>query len=151
MSAPSARAASRLDQRGTALVEFTWLAILLLLPLLYIVVCVFEVQRAAFAVTAGSRAAARAYTLAPHEGVAGERARAALEVALADHDVDDADLEVRCEPDPRNCLAPGSTVEVVVATSVRLPLVPDALGGGAPSIAVDATHRVPFGTFREDR
>ena len=34
------------DQRGSALVEFTWLAILLMVPLLYIVLAVFEVQGA---------------------------------------------------------------------------------------------------------
>ena len=40
---------------------------------------------------------------------------------------------------------------VDVHTQVRLPLMPDVLGDGAPSIRVDAAHTVPYGSFREDR
>ena len=44
-------------ERGTALVEVTWLAVLLLVPLVYLVLAVFDVQRSAFAVNAATRAA----------------------------------------------------------------------------------------------
>ena len=79
-------------------------------------------------------------------------ARAAAEVALADQDVDAGGVNLRltCLP-VGDCLAPGSVVRVEVRTQVRLPLVPTALGDGAPSIRVDARHTVPYGTFREDR
>ena len=36
---------------GSALVEFTWLAILLMIPLVYVVLAAVSVQRAAFATT----------------------------------------------------------------------------------------------------
>ena len=52
------------DQRGTALVELTWLGILLVLPVVWTVLSVFQVQRGAFGVAAAARAAARAYALA---------------------------------------------------------------------------------------
>jgi hypothetical protein len=141
------------DQSGTALVEVTWLSILLLVPLLYVVLAVFEVQRAAFAVNAATRAAGRAYTLAPSEGVAAASARAAAQVALADQGLSlaDAALDVTCEPDPRDCLSPGSVIRVRMAYEVSLPLMPDALGGDTPSVRVEAEHTVPYGTFREDR
>ena len=42
-----------------------WLDLLLLVPLLWIVLSVFEVQRGAFAVSGAARAAGRAYALAP--------------------------------------------------------------------------------------
>ena len=74
----------RRDERGTAVVEVTWLSILLLVPLLYVVLSVFEVQRSAFAVNAATRAAGRAYTLAPSQAEAAGRARAAAAVALED-------------------------------------------------------------------
>ena len=38
-----------------------------------------------------------------------------------------------------------------MALPVVLPLMPDALGGDAPSVRVEAEHPVPYGTFREDR
>jgi hypothetical protein len=141
------------DERGSGLVELTWLAILLLVPLLYVVLTVFEVQRAAFGVSTGARAAGRAFSQAPSEAVAHHRARVAMDVAFADQQLDGSrrSLEISCRPDPANCLAPGSVVVVDVGYSVPLPLLPDALGGQRPSIRVEAQHRVPYGTFREDR
>jgi len=143
----------RRGQAGSALVEFTWLAILLMVPLLYIVLTVFEVQRSAFGVSTAARAAGRAFTQAPSEAVALDHATAAATLALRDQDleVDRRALEVTCVPDPSNCLAPGSVVTVSVAYPVPLPLLPSTLGGQRPSIRVEAEHTVPYGTFREDR
>ena len=143
----------RRTQRGTALVEVTWLSILLLVPLVYIVLSVFEVQRSAFAVNAATRAAGRAYALAPSEQEASARARAAAEVALEDQGLrlSDGAMSLTCDPDPRSCLSPGSVIQVRMRMPVALPLMPDALGGNTPSIRVDAQHSVPYGTFREER
>jgi hypothetical protein len=141
------------DQRGSALVEFTWLAILLMVPLLYIVLTVFEVQRAAFGVSAAARSAGRAFTQAPTEAAAGERAEVAARLALRDQSLEEVrrSLDIWCTPDPGNCLAPGSVVTVGVAYSVPLPLVPSFLGEHRPSVRVEAEHAVPYGTYREDR
>lgn len=143
----------RRSQRGTALVEVTWLSLLLLVPLLYLVIAVFDVQRSAFGLSAAARAAGRAYATAPNEDDAWSRARLAARIALVDQhvDPDQVDLRVSCHPVPTNCLAPGSVVDVDLAVQVRLPLAPDALGGDAPSIRVSAEHHEPYGTFREDR
>jgi Flp pilus assembly protein TadG len=146
----------RLDQRGergTALVEVTWLSILLLVPLLYIVLAVFDVQRSAFGVSAAARAAGRAFATAPSEQEGLARARLAASLALKDQRVDATKLELQisCHPEPRNCLAPGAVIDVDLSYPVALPLAPSVLGGKAPSINVSATHSVPYGTFREDR
>ena len=66
----------RRDERGSGLVELVWLGILLIIPLLWIVMSVFEVQRGAFAVSAPARAARRAYALAPNDAVAAAPAQA---------------------------------------------------------------------------
>jgi len=143
----------RCTETGTALVEVTWLSILLLVPLLYVVLAVFDVQRAAFAVNAATRAAGRAYTLAPSEGQAPARAHAAAQVALADQGLGMAAvvLETTCQPDPGDCLSPGSVIRVRMTYQVALPLMPDGLGGGTPSVRVEADATVPYGAFREDR
>ena len=83
------------NENGTALIEVSWLAILLLVPLLYTVLAVFEVQRSAFAVSAAARAAGRAYSIAPSEAVAMGRAQAAAEVALQDQGVEVRRSQVR--------------------------------------------------------
>ena len=143
---------TRRDERGTALIEVTWLAVLLMVPLVYVVLAVYDVQRHAFAATAAARAAGRAFVLAPDVAQGTAHAREAAAVALGDQRVDRGDVQVAiaCEP-AGECLAPGSVVVVDVRTQVRLPLMPSVLGDGAPSIRVDAAHRVPYGTFREDR
>ncbi len=143
---------SRRSESGTVLVEVTWLAILLLVPLVYVVLSVFTVQRAAFAATAAARAAGRAYVTAPSLADAEARARAAGEVALADQGVDGAGttMAVGCRP-AGACLSPGSVVHVEVRAQVPLPLLPPVFGDQPPSIRVEAEHTVPYGTFREDR
>ena len=49
---------------GNALVEFTYLAVLLMVPLVYVLLAGFQVQRAAFGVTEAARQAGRAYARA---------------------------------------------------------------------------------------
>jgi Flp pilus assembly protein TadG len=141
------------NEQGSALVEAVWLVILLLVPLVYVMLAVFDVQRASYAVSGAARAAARAYSLSPDEASAPGRARAAAAVALKDQGVDPGAVQLRitCTPVPGNCLAPGAVVNVVVANQVRLPLAPSALGGGAPSVHVESSHSVAYGTYREDR
>lgn len=143
--------ARRRDDTGSALVEVTWLAILLMVPLVYVLLAVFDVQRGAFGVSAASRAAGRAYALADSDPDGWRRARAAATVALADQGVDDFDLAITCTPTPSDCLAPGSVLTIVVRSQVTLPLAPPALGGGAPSFRVESVHRVPVGRYVEGR
>jgi Flp pilus assembly protein TadG len=136
------------DEAGNAIVEFIWLGILLLVPLVYILLAVFDVQRGAFGVSAAARAAGRAYTLADSVSEAEQRAREAARVALADQGIEGPfSLQIDCAPSP--CLSPGSITTVSVSTQVVLPLVPMALGGGKPSFRVESVHRVPLGTYVE--
>ncbi len=138
------------DERGSAPVELVWLTVLLLVPFVYVMLAVFDAQRAAYAVSSASKAAARAYVQAPDTATAASRARQAAAVALADQDVD-ADVEVTCLPTPDACLQPGSSVRVAVRTVQPLPLTPSALGDRIGGVAVDADHTEPFGSYREGR
>jgi hypothetical protein len=138
------------DQAGSAIVEVTWLTLLLLVPLVYLLLTVFEVQRAAFGVDAATRAAGRAFVLAPDEATARRHAHDVASTAMRDHGVviGAEALRVRCHD---GCLQPGSAVTVSLDTQVRLPLVPDWFGDFEPSVRVSAEHEVPYGTFRESR
>jgi Flp pilus assembly protein TadG len=147
------RTTPKRDERGTAIVEFVWLAILLLVPLLYIVLAVFDTQRASYAVSAAARSASRAFVTAPDQATAYARAEAAARLAFGDQGIDTADftLRISCDPDPQHCLTPGSVVAAEVRSAADLPLMPAVLGGDTPRIAVEAVHRSPYGTFREAR
>ncbi len=142
----------RRDEAGSALVEFVWLAILLLVPLFYVVLAAFETQRAAYAASAAARSAGRAFVTAPDQASAHARAQAAARLAYRDQGLETTpELRISCRPAPRSCLTPGSVVTAEVFSAVALPLMPAALGEHTPRIRVDSAHRAPYGTFREAR
>lgn len=124
-------------ERGSAVVEFVFLGVLLLVPVVYLVLTVGQLQGASFAVVGAADQAARVYVDAPTPQEADARAREAAAVALADFGFtsDQAAVDIACSD---ACLAPGSTVSVVVRLEVPLPLMPSFVGS-RPSIAtVDA-------------
>jgi hypothetical protein len=126
---------------GNALVEFTWLALLLMIPLIYLVLAAVHVQRAAFAVTAAAREAARAYATAGSDAEGERRAEAAVALAMHDQGIawSPAGRVVECGP----CdYTPGSAFQVDLHSLVRLPFVPGWLCGGhcVAGINVSAHH-----------
>ncbi|WP_405056322.1 hypothetical protein OG474_26725 [Kribbella sp. NBC_01505] len=139
------------DERGSAVVEFSWLAILLMVPLLYVLLAVFDVQRASYGATAATRAAGRAFIIVPvglSEDEARARAFEAARLAMKDQGMEltSDQLAISCNP---ACLQPGSTVTVTLNTRVRLPLIPDAIGGEPPAIQLRSSHTEPYGDYRE--
>lgn len=138
-------------EEGTAIIEFIWLGLLLMIPVVYILIAVFDTQRAAYGVSAASRSAARAFILAPDVSSGFERANRAARVALEDQHVRGASVEITCSPQPSDCLTPGSSVRVFVRATQPLPLTPRALGDQIAPITVDSTHVEPYGTHREGR
>jgi hypothetical protein len=126
---------------GNAVIEFVWLAILLMIPLVYIVLTAVTVQRAAFAQTTAAREAARAYATAASDAEGERRAELAVAMAMRDQGVP-------WEPDGRvvecgQCtFSPGSAFTVDIGTVVKLPFVPDWLCGErcVAGIPVSAHH-----------
>ncbi len=134
--------------RGSALIEVVVLGLLVLLPLAYVVLAVFEVQRAAYATTTAAREAGRALVTAPSQAAALPRARAAAAIALGDQGLGEGreQVQVTC---PATCLQPGVPVTVRVSTRVALPFVPDVFGRDLASVAVAASHDAVVDRFRE--
>lgn len=136
---------------GSAVVEFLGVALLLLVPTVYLVLVLARMQSAAFAVDGGAREAVRAFTTAETEVAAGQRAAAAAGIALADQGLDPqlaADgLRVACDDAP--CLSPGTAVTAELVVEVPLPGVPSFLHGVVPlSIPVSATATGVVDRFR---
>lgn len=138
------------SQRGSALVEFSWLAIMILVPTGWLVLAVFDVQRATFALTTGVRSAGRAYVLAPNDQAGLAAAQRALAVSVASHQggASPPRLNVRCRPNPAQCHAATSVVVVTARSSVSLPWLPASWGLGNPTFALSASHAVPVGQYR---
>jgi Flp pilus assembly protein TadG len=145
------RVTKRRDERGSALVEFSWLAIILLVPLIWIVISVFEVQQGAFATSAAARAAGRAYALAPDDATGTARAEAVVRQVIADQGTPGqrARVSVTCDAPAGNCHVGTSVITVRVNSGVQLPFFPAILGRDAAVFSLDATHMVPIGQYVE--
>jgi hypothetical protein len=127
--------------RGSALVEFVWLAVLLMIPLVYILLGALSVQRVAFGVTAAARDAGRAYATAGSDALGEQRAEEAARLAMHDQGVAwvPTGRVVQCGA----CTyAPGSSFTVDLDSRVALPLVPSWLCGHTcvAGIRVSAQH-----------
>lgn len=145
------RALRRAGERGSAIVEFIGVSLLLLIPAVYLVLTLSRVQAAAFAAEGAAREAGRIVAQADSLAAATAGAEAAVELAFRDQGIEvdgGSVLESVCAADP--CLSPGAQVLVEVATEVSLPLVPAFLAEAVPAhVPVSATHLVVVPEFRE--
>ena len=136
-------------ERGSAVVEFVFLAVLLMVPLFYLVMTVSRVQAASYAASTAVREAGRVYVTAEDESSAGARAEAAARIALEDQGFHTADarLSVGCDGTP--CLRPEGRVELTAVVTVPLPLVPAFARKVVPlELPITASHVAVVDRFR---
>jgi hypothetical protein len=125
---------------GNALVEFTYLAILLMVPLVWVMVTAFLVQRAAFGTTEAARQGARAYELAGGSELGQRRAADAITLAMRDQGATGApEVAFDCRGTP--CAGPDGRVKVTVTYWVQLPVLGAVFGDARHgAIRVQASH-----------
>ena len=138
-------------QAGSAIVEFVFLAVLMLVPLFYLVMVLARLQAGAYAVSAASREAGRAYVTASVAGQAPVRARSAAGLAFADQGFgSEGRIEIGCDGTP--CLRPEGRVQVKATLWVPMPLVPAFFAAIVPlQIPVSATHLATVDRFGGQR
>ncbi len=156
------RVRPRHDDAGSALVEFVGASVVLLVPMVYLLLTVFTVQRAAFGVDEAAREAGLALALAGSTPVGIAQADYAARLALDDQGVR-TPPQVRYLPDGTPCpspgagvvpvLTPGSRYLVCVTERVALPFTGDGLLGRiAPaSMTVVGRYLVVVDLFRPAR
>ena len=134
---------------GSAIVEFLGVAVVLIVPVVYLVLVLGQLQAAAFAVDGAAREAARAIVTADDADTAAERATAAVDLALADQGIA-GDLGVLTVECTAACLQPGTAVTAHVAVEVALPGVPGWLQEVVPlSVPVTASATAVVDTYVE--
>jgi Flp pilus assembly protein TadG len=138
------------DDDGTAVVEFVFIAVLVMVPLIYVIAAVATVQRNSLAVSQAARDAGRAFVTSDSAYEAKLRVAAAVRLALADQNLPD-DADVRFVAAGASCdsavvapqLVAGARFTVCVIRRVQLPAVPSVLTGrgirtvGAYTVVVD--------------
>ncbi|MDT0214585.1 pilus assembly protein [Rothia sp. ARF10] len=143
-----ARLARARGEDGSAIVEFVFLGVLLLVPLVYLTMAVARIQAGSYAVTTAAREAGRAFVTAEAGQDAAARARAASEIAFRDQGfVGVGSLDITCSASP--CLTPDARVETTTRVTVPLPLVPELARDVVPlEIPLTASHLSVVDRFR---
>ena len=135
-------------ERGSAVVEFTFLSLLLMVPVVYFIITVGQLQGGSFAVVGAADQAARVYVAQPDAASGRAAAEQAVQLALADYGQPEGNASMETSCVPADCAAPGSAVTVTVRLTVPLPFVPfsDALRLDSGHLSASATQIV--GRFR---
>lgn len=138
-------------EAGSAVVEFVFLAVLMMIPLIYLVMMLGRLQAGAYAATAAAREAGRAYVTAAGEDAAGQRADAAARIAFEDQGFgSQGRLDLVCDGTP--CLRSEGRIEITARVSVPLPLVPGFARAVVPlEVPVTASHVAVVDRFRVQR
>jgi Flp pilus assembly protein TadG len=125
-------------ERGSALVEFVFIALVVFVPLVYIVAGFSAVQRGVFASTAAAREAGRAIATAPDPVTGQNRALRAAELAVEDQSIDATNVRLTYVAAGADCatgagymptLTPGEEFSVCVTVTVRIPFLPEFIDG----------------------
>ncbi|MCW2528250.1 MAG: hypothetical protein JWM76_3110 [Pseudonocardiales bacterium] len=134
---------------GSAVIEFIFVAVLVLVPLLYLIVTVATIQRSRLAVTNAARDVGRAIATSTSSAEARTRAEAALRIALSGQNVSASDVQLKYVRADTGCdsasvdppLDPGAEFAVCVVRSQDLPAVPRILAGrGVTTIGRFVVH-----------
>ncbi|ASK67022.1 hypothetical protein CFK39_02535 [Brachybacterium avium] len=134
---------------GNALVEFVVLSVALLIPSLYLVLTLGNVQSAVFAADAISYDVARIHATEPDPSRAMERANRHTQLILEDYGLATGEVvTLHCSVDP--CATPGGTVSAQVRIPVPVPGLGPVLGKTGP-VTVGASHAVQVDQYRASR
>lgn len=147
-----------LGERGAAVVELLVVFLTLVVPLVYVMVVMADVQRALLATSSAAREAGRVYVTGADRVEAERRAQVAYREVLATYGIRSADpgagmrLRVGCPVEPGAACAggfgPGAEVEVVVTYRVPVARVPFLGAVAGPGVTVGATHHTRVDRFR---
>ncbi|RKW70999.1 hypothetical protein [Galactobacter caseinivorans] len=110
-------------EEGSVLVEFVGLAVLLMVPLVYLLITLASLQSASLASVTLSEDVARIHASAPDRATGERRAQRAVQETAEGYALptDSIRVDLGCSP---GCSEPGARVTATVHVSVGLPLMP---------------------------
>ena len=123
---------------GTAPIEFIVGTTVLLLPLIFLIVSLAQVQAGLYAAQSSAIDAAR--TAARHPADAQATAQTIAQLHFADHDLEDAewDIDLHCA---HSCTMAGAPVTATVTARIPIPGIPAILGETRiPLMVVQSSH-----------
>ncbi|TLP96038.1 hypothetical protein FEF26_09620 [Nesterenkonia salmonea] len=127
------------SEEGSAIVEFLALAVMLLIPSVWFLIGVSQIQAATYAAVGAADQATKMYIGSEAQAeTRAQRSEAAVHAALADFNIspDQATITRTCSED---CEQPGSLVRYEIDVRVPLPLVPEFGGWNHSLVSVSAS------------
>ena len=153
-----AAATGRAGERGAAVVELLVVFLTLLVPLVYVMVVMADVQRVLLATSSAAREAGRVYVTGPDRLEAERRAARAYREVLGTYGMRAGDpkaamrLRAGCPDEPvSGCVGgfgPGAEVQVVVTYRVAVARLPFLGEVGGPGVTIGATHHTRVDRYR---
>lgn len=143
--APLGQSPTISDEEGSAVIEFLALGLLLLLPAVWFLLAVAEVQASSYAAVGAADQAAKMHTTGDADpGERAARSEAAVTAALADFGIgaDRAQISKQCSP---SCEAEGALVGYTVEIRVPVPLIPEVAGLEHRLVTVSASSTQVLG------
>jgi len=146
-SAPVPAAEGQGREEGSAVLEFIFLSVLLMIPVAYLVLTVGAIQSGAYAVVGAADQAAKVFVLHDDEATARQAAEQAVALAVTDMGLEtgQATVDISCDG---GCLTPGTHVRVHVSLRVHLPVVAAIPGMNLDAATVDSWAVQKVGRFK---
>lgn len=132
---------------GSATVEFIGLTVILLIPAIYLLITISQLQAAGYAAVAASDQAAKVVGHSPTAAQAESRAHQTVALTTENYELDPARTSTTIECSNAACTTPGTRISVHVSIEVPLPLVPTFLGNQTKIATMSATGYHVIGVF----
>jgi len=145
------------DDDGNAVLEFIVLCAFLMVPLVYILLAVMQVQGSAYGIAEATREAGRAFVAADSSADGYQQACVAATIAMRNQVSDAFDcgsqLKISCMSNDgcAPALAPDDTIRVEIDLSVGLPMLPTSVFGTPTAISLKSLHDEVVDQFRPVR
>ncbi|GAA2030559.1 hypothetical protein GCM10009720_08450 [Yaniella flava] len=138
---------SHRNDNGSATVEFIGLCIILLIPAIYLLVTISQLQAAGYAVVAASDQAAKTIAHTSDNAQAEARAINTVHLTAENYQLDPDTTHTTIQCSNTSCTTPGTRITVNVSIDVPLPLIPTFLGTQTSVATMDATGYHVIGEF----
>ncbi len=122
---------------GRASIEFLVFAVVVLVPIVFVMHSLWAIQAATFATDQAARDAVRVFVASPTQTSGAATADAIARRVVAEHGITRAvSIELSCQP-VSNCLQPGARVTYRIRTEVTLFQVPLFAGAWPATVSID--------------
>lgn len=138
---------SHRNDTGSATVEFIGLSIILLIPVIYLLIMISQLQAAGYAAVAAADQAARTVGYSTGNAQAEARAVETVHLTVENYELDPSRTTATIACSNTECTAPGTRITVDVSVEVPLPLVPTFFGNPTRVATMDASGHHVIGEF----